>query len=161
MRCLAGLALLLVATAAFPQTAPETDILRGRADTYEKFEIRPGITLGVQYGSDGIACHADITPLQRPLDPSWRRDTIPVDTIDSILDELLPTEAYGKRTPFFVECLSLCMEVWQAKNVTIRIGDRPLPRLEVEEVEIEFDRPPCPPPLGVVHKKNESPSTNH
>jgi hypothetical protein len=151
MRFLAGIVILLVAGVAFPQSAPEDDPMRGPANTYQKYEIRPGITLGVQYESDGLACHMDITPLYRPRSDSWPIDTIPLDTINSILDEVLPAKVYGKRVGVFTSYMSCAsMAYLRANGVGIKITECPLPRPEVEEVAIQFTRPECPPQLGAI-----------
>jgi hypothetical protein len=144
MRFLAGFLFLLAAGAAFPQAAPKDDPLQGPANTYQKYEIRPGITLGVQYDSDGGACYADITPIHGSIYPSWPPYTIPLDTIDGILDEILPANIYGKRVGFLTSYMSCAsMAHLRANGVTIKITECPRPRVEVEEVAIDFDRPFC------------------
>ena len=153
LRLLAGLVILLAASVAFPQAAPSDDPLKGPAKTYQKYEIRPGITLGVQYYSDGRACHADITPLHGPTyPPDETPQTISMNTINSIPDEILPAKTYGKRVGFLTSYMS-CASVasLRANGATIKITEFPPPLVEVEEVVIDFDRPIC---HSEIHQNN-------
>lgn len=96
MRWLAGFALLFAAAAALPQAAPETDLLHNRPNTKQEFEIRPGIRVCAEYGERGAVSRMSIRPTPRPGD-AWR-DSIPADTTDSIVREIVLSE----RHPMFV-----------------------------------------------------------
>jgi hypothetical protein len=149
VRALAGCVLLLWAAAARAQAARPDDLYHGPAGTYEKFEIRPGIILGVLYDPDGAASHMDITAVGQPGPPLWRRYPIPRDTIDSILDQILPLQTYGPRKPRMTWCWSYpCHTILFAQGVVVNIAERPLrPPFEVEDVSIDFRQTPPPPPL--------------
>ncbi len=149
VRALAGCVLLLSAAAAFPQAGHPDDLYHGPAGTYEKFEIRPGIILGVRYDADGAASHMDITAVGEPTPPLWRRYPIPLDTINSILDQILPLQAYGQRKQRMTWCWSYpCHAIFYAQGAMINIAERPLqPPFEVEDVAIDFGQTPSQPPL--------------
>jgi hypothetical protein len=149
VRALAGCVLLLLATAAFPQTGHPDDLCHGPAGKYEKFEIRPGIILGVLYDADGAASHMDITAVGQPMPPLWRRYPIPLDTINSILDQILPLQTYGPRKPAMTWCWSYpCHAIFYAQGVIINIAERPLRQpFDVDEVAIEFRQTPSQPRL--------------
>jgi len=69
---------------------------------------------------------------------------IPMNTIDSILDEILPARTYGKRVgirTLYMSCASVAE--LRANGATIKITECPLPHVEVEDVAIDFDRPIC------------------
>jgi hypothetical protein len=139
VRALVGWVLLLTAAAASPIARPD-DLYHGTANTYEKFEIRPRIILGVLYGSDGAASHMDITSVGQPTPPLWRRYDIPLDTVSSILDEILPLETYGPRKPRMTLCWSYpCHAILDVQGAIVNIAERPLrPPFEVEAVAIDF-----------------------
>jgi hypothetical protein len=69
MRKLIGYAILLTACFSAAQTSGEFHSRYGESDT-ERFKIRNGIGLTVEYGSDGLACQMEIKPqsliVQRP-----------------------------------------------------------------------------------------------
>jgi hypothetical protein len=66
----------------------------------ERFTVRPGISLTVEYGPDHLACKFLIAPT-KPFDPSdpGSFSTIPSSTVAEILDEIVPPSTRGKETP--------------------------------------------------------------
>jgi hypothetical protein len=144
MRILAGFILLLTAAATFGQERPKDDLLHGPANTNEVLEIRPGIILSVRFDAGGAASTMNIAPSWRPRGLRWRESTIPRETMDGILNQLLPPETYGKPIHAFLECFSCpCHGYRELKGVTIWISECPIPTDEVVEVDIDFgpDRP--------------------
>jgi hypothetical protein len=144
MRILVGFILLLTAAATFGQDSPSSNLLHGPANTYEEWEIRPGITLGVRYDAGGAAGTMSIAPTWRPKGLQWRESTIPRETMDGILNQVLPPEIYGKPILAYLECFSCpCHGYKQFKDATAWIVECPIPTDEVVEVVIEFgpDRP--------------------
>jgi len=143
MRILAGCVLLLIAAATLGQENPKDDLLHGRPNTYEEVEIRPGIILRARYDADGAAEYMTIAPSWQPRGALWRKSTIPRETVDSILGQLLPTETYGKPTLDFLSCFSCpCYGFEQLKGVTIWSSECPIPTHEVVDVLIVFGLPP-------------------
>jgi hypothetical protein len=139
MRILAGFVLLLTAVATLGQGSPKDDLLHGPANTYEELEIRPGIILGVRYDAGGAASTMNIAPSWRPTGLRWRESTIPRETMDNILNQLLPPETYGKPTRGYLFCFSCpCHGSEQLKGATVWISECPIPTDEVVEVVIEF-----------------------
>lgn len=123
-------------------------LLYGNPGTYEKRQVLPGVMLGMRYGADGVACHTDITPIERPLGWDLRRDTIPRDTVAIILRELLADTAYEDIVgPSGAFCMSLCRESMVLRAADVEIDERRMPnrQFEVEGVSIEYNRPDCYP----------------
>ncbi len=138
MRCLAGCVLLLTAAAAFPQTAPKTDYLHGKPDSRHEFTVRPGVDMDVIWGPDGRACRMDLAPL-----PST--ETLSLETVDSIVDELAPPEIRGKL--IVAGGHNNNVRIWYYENVFVRgivRGEGQDPSVvRVETASIEFDRTAC------------------
>jgi hypothetical protein len=61
MKGLVDYAMLLAACLSAAQTSQEFHFRYGDSDT-ERFKIRDGIDLTVEYGSDGSACQMEIKP---------------------------------------------------------------------------------------------------
>jgi hypothetical protein len=66
--------------------------------TMERFAVRSGITLTVQYGSDRKACQFLIAPAQSLVEV--RTPTLPMSSpiVSEVLQELLPVAIRGKQT---------------------------------------------------------------
>jgi hypothetical protein len=100
MRTIAG-CLIVVATSTL--LAPNSQELRrryGEADQ-ERFTVRPGISLTVQYGSDHLACQFIIAP-SKPFDasdPIASYSTISAVTVTEILEEIVPVAMRGEQIP--------------------------------------------------------------
>ena len=92
---------LFVATASvvLTQSSQEFHSRYGEPDM-ERFNVRPGVSLTVEYGSDHLACKFSIAPT-KPFDPSdsvGTFSTISSDTVTEILDEIVPLSTRGKET---------------------------------------------------------------
>jgi len=74
MKTLIGYAIVLTSCLCAGQTSQEFHSRYGDSDT-ERFKIRDGIGLTVEYGSDGLACQMEIKPqnlfVQRNRRGSW------------------------------------------------------------------------------------------
>jgi hypothetical protein len=96
MRILAGSFLIVTAGSLFlSQSSQEFHSRYGEPDR-ERFAARPGITLTVEYGSDGLVCYALIDP-PRPL--LYSEDHAPLmssEGVSEILEEVAPVAMRGK-----------------------------------------------------------------
>jgi hypothetical protein len=115
------LALLSFATDASAPSAQGLRKLYGEP-TMERFAVRSGITLAVQYGPDRTACELLIAPvqslleLQEPIPPSMSsRD------VSDVLQEMIPVATRGK----------------QINSTTIQAGGNALLKTDYENVSIE------------------------
>jgi hypothetical protein len=89
MRILAGFVLLLAAAGpTIPQNARKLDYLHGKANSTREFEVRPGIDMGVVWGADRTVCRADIAALPP-------QESMSLETVNGILDEIAPPERRG------------------------------------------------------------------
>jgi TonB family protein len=98
MRCVVAF-LFVAATSVLPQQGSQELHNRSGETELERFAVRPGISLTVQYGSDHLACQFVIEP-SNPLVPS---DTIgsysPMSSyiVTEILEEIVPMQTRGKQ----------------------------------------------------------------
>jgi hypothetical protein len=94
MRIVLGGFVLLAANLANPQSSSELRSHYGAPDI-ERFIVRPGIGLTVEYGSDGLACEMLIEP---PL-PLFHGDEqtlyMSSDAVTSVLDDVVPVGMRG------------------------------------------------------------------
>jgi hypothetical protein len=96
MRIAAGFLLLLTGVLAPQLTSPELRDRYGRPDR-ERFLVRPGISLTVEYGSDGLACQM-IIEAPRPLisEAEFEQDSLlSMDDVTQIMDEVIPVATRG------------------------------------------------------------------
>ena len=95
MKRLIGCALLLTSCLGVAQTSRELHSRYGDSDT-ERFKIRDGIGLTVQYGSDGFACQMEIKPqtliVQRP-----QQKVMAPEVVNGIIDEFVPPDTCGRK----------------------------------------------------------------
>jgi hypothetical protein len=92
---------LLLASAVFvpQQSSSEFRSLYGQSDL-ERFRVRPGITLTVQYGLDGLACQESLEaarPLVGPRDKMAMSTLLPVNGADQILEDVVPSGTRGAK----------------------------------------------------------------
>jgi hypothetical protein len=93
MRILVGCALLAAAILAPQQSSSQYHSLYGASDL-ERFTVRPGITLTIEYGPDRTACRMVIEGSRHLL--SNAADTIlPQKEVAQILAEAVPPEDWG------------------------------------------------------------------
>ncbi len=137
-----------VASAAFPQTTAKSDYLHGSASSTKEFEIRPGIGVKAVYGSDGMACTMTIAPYERTNEAKYPSGRIPLDTVNSVLDELLPQETYGDRIWLGSFQTGNSASVADSRDAQIWMFNADFRHLGdggVELTRIEFKRPLCSP----------------
>jgi hypothetical protein len=95
MKILAG-CVLLAGLLMPQQSSSEYHLLYGDSDI-ERFQVRPGITLTVEYGSDHLACQMVIAAL-RPIAYSMEQSKLlsQID-VDEILNEVDPPATRGAK----------------------------------------------------------------
>ena len=146
MKRLIGCALLLTSCLCAGQISQELHSRYGDSDT-ERFKIRDGIGLTVQYGSDGSACQMEIKPqtliVQRP-----QHKLMAPEVVDGIIEEFVPPGTRGRKVNSLLEQMSCARAVVDYyENVTIhRATDACLPSKPDRDtsVIIEFNRQACP-----------------
>jgi hypothetical protein len=100
MRSIAGCLLLIAAGGLLAPSSHELHKRYGEPDQ-ERFIVRPGVSLTVQYGSDHLACQFGIAP-SKPFDasdPIASYSTMSADTVTEILEEVVPAATRGKQIP--------------------------------------------------------------
>jgi hypothetical protein len=146
MKMLIAYAVVLTACLCAGQTSAEFHSRYGESDT-ERFTIREGIGMTVEYGSDGLACQMEIKPqtliVQRP-----QQKLMAPEVVDGILDEVVPPETRGRKVNSLLEQMSCAKSVVDYyENVSIhRATDACLPSKPERDtsVVIEFNRQACP-----------------
>jgi len=98
MRTISGCLILVTASVLLAPSSQELHNRYGEADQ-ERFTVRPGISLIVQYGSDHLACQEFIEPT-RPLIPDLSASPpfMSSETVTEILEEVAPALMRGKQT---------------------------------------------------------------
>lgn len=138
--------MLLAAYLANPQSSSDLRSHYGEPDL-ERFIVRPGIALTVEYGSDGPACEMLIEP---PL-PLFHGDEqtlyMSSDAVTSVLDDLLPIGMRGQELGHFIlEMGRNTYEVTQYENASIgRSTDEGVPLKPDREIRanVIFKRDVC------------------
>lgn len=109
MQMLIAYAVVLTACLCAGQTSTEFHSRYGEFDT-ERFTIREGIGMTVEYGSDGFACQMEIKPqtliVQRP-----QQKLMAPEVVDGILDEVVPPETRGRKVNSLLEQMSCAKSV--------------------------------------------------
>ncbi len=95
MRIVAGCLLLLTGVLVPQRTSTELRTLYGQPEM-ERFLARPGISLTVEYGSDGVACKMRIEG-EPPRDARGISTLLSVDDVTQVLDEAVPPETRGAK----------------------------------------------------------------
>jgi hypothetical protein len=115
--------------------------LLGDANSNRTIEVRPDIGLTAHYGDNGYPISIDIMPRGWPnIRPS---EMMTLDTVDSILDELLPFANYGEtdRGPFggFQSNCAVATS-WKRGNALISVNEFACPkdRVMIEKLTITF-----------------------
>ena len=146
MRIVLGSIVLLAAYLASPQSSRELRSRYGEPDI-ERFIVRPGIALTVEYGSDGLACEMLIEP---PL-PLFHGDQqtlyMSSDEVTSVVDEVVPISVRGLQIGNFIQEMGRNRyELTKYENVSIgRSTDTGVPQKAEHEmrVNIIFNRDVC------------------
>jgi hypothetical protein len=161
MRILAGCLLVAASTAFVAQSSDELHAKYGQSDL-ERFQVRPGIGLTVQYGSDRQACQIVIGPLQPLIHQEGQSQFISSESVSEILEEVAPVAARGKQIidgSFQSSCA--VGTVTDYENVTISRGTSACRAASPDRdsgVQIIFKRDICPKvknPFGVVQPNAE------
>jgi len=93
--------MFLALAAATPQDSFDFRTRYGDPDV-ERFNLRPGITMTAEYGPDGKACLLDIEPRKDFLRDMEADETLSMETVTSVLDEIVAPDTRGKETlPLF------------------------------------------------------------
>jgi hypothetical protein len=145
MKLVIGYAILLVACSAAAQTSQEFHSRYGDSDT-ERFKIREGIGLTVQYGSDGSACQMEIKPQTLIVQRSQQKLMAP-EVVDGILDEVVPPDRGRKVDNLYQSAGCGASQTDFYENLTIsRSTDHCLPLKPERDssVTIVFKRQACP-----------------
>jgi hypothetical protein len=96
MRILAACLFVATATVLAAPSSSELHSRYGPSDL-ERFQVRPGISLTVQYGSDHQACQIVIGSLQPLIHQEGESQFISSDGVSEILEEVAPVAARGKQ----------------------------------------------------------------
>jgi hypothetical protein len=94
VRYVAGCLIFFLFPASAPQTSPGFHARYGKPDV-ERFNVRWGLELTVEYGTDGQACRMRVERYYNVnrLGPD---EAAPPDMVADILNEVVPLEARGK-----------------------------------------------------------------
>ena len=147
MRIFAIVAIVMIATAApmVPRTSPELHALYGKPNA-ERFNVRPDITLSVEYGEDGETCAMRIEPRPPGLHSQMEGAAAPMQKMTEIVDEIVPMEQRGSKLAVSEKpaCSFGGEPPIEYENVTIKTRypncSKPMiPR----GIEIHFKRPAC------------------
>lgn len=130
-----------------PSASQKSSELRSRygQPNAERFRVRPGIRLAVEYGSDGLACEMKIEPDETPL---------LFKTAEEILDEAIPPSGRGKLVNGGETRGGWGMIEWREyENVTIGLSGTVCPPLlpndcreQVQSAGATFKRATCQKP---------------
>ena len=146
MRTPIGYAILLAACLSGAQTSQEFHSRYGDSDT-ERFKIRDGIGLTVEYGSDGSACQMEIKAQQHLVQRPPEKLMAP-EVVDGIIDEVVPPDTRGRKVDRSLERMGCAQHVVDYyENVKIgRSTDQCLPLKPERDtsVNIVFKRQACP-----------------
>jgi hypothetical protein len=75
----------------------------------ERFSMRPDVTLAVSYGTDGKACVLDLEPRKEFLQESSANEMLTDETLDQLLEEIVPKSSWGKETLPSIGVSGSCM----------------------------------------------------
>jgi len=62
----------------------------------ERFTVRPGISVTVEYGSDHLACHVLIEPPQSLIHRDEQARLMSSEVVSEVLEEIVPAATRGK-----------------------------------------------------------------
>jgi hypothetical protein len=106
MRILAGCLLVAAGSVFLTQSSNELHNKYGDSDL-ERFEVRPGISLTVEYGSDHLACQMIIEPPQSLIHQEDQTRLMSSEAVSQVLDEIAPVALRGNvisRSSFQSSC---------------------------------------------------------
>jgi hypothetical protein len=96
MRIVLGCLLAAAGSAVLMQISRQLHSRYGEPDV-ERFEVRPGISLTVQYGSDHLVCEALIEPPQSLIHQEEQVPLMASEGVSEILEEIAPAFKRGKQ----------------------------------------------------------------
>jgi|ERR1700722_1327675 len=149
MRIVAGFFLIAAAGFFLAQSSDDLHRRYGEPDL-ERFQVRPGIELTVEYGSDHLACKMTIEPSQSQPHQEGQSQRMASDVVSEILEEIAPVATRGAvltRGSFQADCAGGYLTDYA--NVTIERG---FSACEISKpdhdsgVRITFKRGACPKP---------------
>ena len=155
MRVLLGSFFVLAALLVNPESSKELHSRHGEPDI-ERFVVRPGVGLTVEYGSDGQACQMVIEGQKMLIEKEKPPKRMSPDMVSGILDEVVPLSVRGNEVGHAVESIG-CSEVniEEYENVWIsRATDNCLPLKPEREwiARVSFKRQACPAnPFRLIH----------
>ena len=120
MRTLAGCLLVAAVSLAVTQTPQDFRNRYGEPEV-ERFSVRPGIGLTVEYGSDRLACQILIQPSRQILSSQEEEARfMSSEMVTDILEEVVPVATRGKETGDF-HMVSGCnnFDVTEYENVSL------------------------------------------
>ncbi len=87
-----------IIVAALSAAVASSQQLHGRygEPDLERFEVRAGLSLTAQYGSDGLACQARIEPPESLVGESQPRPLMSSQDVIDVLEEIAPIAKRGK-----------------------------------------------------------------
>jgi hypothetical protein len=146
MRIVFGSLVLLAAYFASPQSSSEFRTRYGEPDI-ERFTVRPGIGLTVEYGSDGQPCEMLLEPPQPLFHGDQQTLYMSSDVVTGVLDEVVPVSTRGLKLGSSVSQMGrIRYELNQYENVSIgRSTDEGVPLKPEREARanITFNRDVC------------------
>jgi hypothetical protein len=155
LRFLSGCLMFLALAVTTPQDSFDLHRRYGEP-TLERFNIRPGITMTASYGSDGKACWLSVEPSQDFFQDMVARETLSMETVTSVLDEVVPPSTRGKESfpAFSAGASGSCNsgQTWaDYENIQINLSysfcEKPI---GVHRATVQFKRAACPlPPVKV------------
>jgi hypothetical protein len=96
MRIVAGFLLIAAASFVLTQSSEELRSRYGEPEM-ERFAVRPGISLTVDYGSDHLACQALIEPPQSLIHKTEEQTALmSSEGVSEVLEEIAPVAMRGK-----------------------------------------------------------------
>lgn len=146
MRAALGYFLFLAYFLANPQSSSELRSHYGEPEM-ERFVVRPGIALTVEYGSDGLACEMLIQPPLPIIHGDEQTLFMSAEGVTRVLDDAVPTSTRGLKIGNVVSQMGRNrQELIQYENLTIsRSTDEGVPLRDEREIQamVIFKRHVC------------------
>jgi len=101
MRILVGCFLIATAGVVLSLSSQDLRSRYGEPDR-ERFAVRPGISLTVEYASDHLACYAVIYPPQPLLSSEEQVPLMSSEAVSDVLEEVAPAAMRGKEVNGFI-----------------------------------------------------------
>jgi hypothetical protein len=146
MRVSLGCFLFLAYFLANPQSSSELSFRYGEPEM-ERFVVRPGIGLTVEYGSDGLACEMLIEPPLPIIHGDEQTLFMSAEGVTKVLDDVVPTSMRGLKIGNVVSQMGRNrQELIQYENLSIsRSTDEGVPLRDEREIRamVIFKRDVC------------------